>query len=68
MKKPKSMGDRMKEFGKEASSQEETAMMNTRVPKRLLKALKLYTVQNETTIQSLLTEIVEKELKNRGAL
>ena len=41
----------------------ETVMLNTRVPKDLMKKLKIYCVTNETTIQKFITEMLQKKLK-----
>jgi hypothetical protein len=70
MKKAKSMKERVQGFANEASVQGETGTVTllTRVPKRLRKVLRLYTVQNETTVQKFVTEVLEKALKEKGAL
>jgi len=40
----------------------ETKMLNTRVPKELVRRIKVYCADNETTVQDFVTETLEKRL------
>ena len=53
---------------KETIAENENTMLNVRIRKRILKALKLWTVQNDTTIKEFVTETLEREVKQKGAL
>lgn len=74
MGKVKTSKDALGEFAKVTekarADKEENAetMLNTRVSKKTLKALKVWVAQNETTIQAFVTEVLERELKTRGGL
>ncbi len=41
----------------------ETKMLNTRVPKELLKRVKAYCVEHEITVQDFVTQTLEEKLK-----
>ena len=40
----------------------ETKMLNTRVPKDLIKKVKIYCAEHETTVQEFITQIIEEKL------
>jgi predicted DNA binding CopG/RHH family protein len=40
----------------------ETKMLNTRIPKDLIKRIKVYCADNEITVQDFVTETLEKRL------
>ena len=40
----------------------ETKMLNTRVPKDLIKKVKMYCVEHETTVQEFITRTLEEKL------
>ena len=42
----------------------ETKMLNTRVPKELVKKIKMYCAENEITMQDFITEALQNKLKN----
>ena len=41
----------------------ETKMLNTRVPKDLIKRVKVYCAEHEITVQQFITETIEEKLK-----
>jgi len=43
----------------------ETKMLNTRVPKDLVKEIKLYCVENEMTMQDFIVEALQENLKKK---
>jgi len=53
-------------FIKEASNKKkpgvETKMLNTRVPKDLIKKVKIYCAEHETTVQEFITQTLEEKL------
>jgi hypothetical protein len=53
----------IKEASKKKKTEVETKMLNTRVPKGLIKKLKIYCVEHETTVQEFITQIIEEKLK-----
>ena len=40
----------------------ETKMLNTRVPKDLIKKVKIYCAEHETTVQEFITQTIEEKL------
>ena len=40
----------------------ETKMLNTRVPKDLIKKVKIYCAEHETTVQGFITQTIEEKL------
>lgn len=76
----KSMKDRLEQFSKEketATSKKapdpvtdlgETVLMATRVPKAWPKALRIYALQNDTTVQALLNEWIKREMGKLGIM
>ena len=40
----------------------ETKMLNTRVPKDLIKKVKIYCAEHETTVQEFITQTLEEKL------
>ena len=40
----------------------ETKMLNTRVPKDLIKRVKIYCAEHETTVQEFITQTIEEKL------
>ncbi len=40
----------------------ETKMLNTRIPKDLIKRLKMYCIENEITIQECITQCIREKL------
>ena len=40
----------------------ETKMLNTRVPKDLIKRVKIYCAEHETTVQEFITQTLEEKL------
>ena len=41
----------------------DTKMLNTRIPRAMIKRMKLYCVEKETTIQDFMTQAIEARLK-----
>lgn len=41
----------------------ETKMLNTRIPKDLIKRLKVYCIENEITIQDCITQVIREKLE-----
>jgi hypothetical protein len=42
----------------------ETKMLNTRVPKDLIKKVKIYCAEHETTVQEFITQTLEEKLNS----
>ena len=55
--------------GKGKASQEEREILfATRVPKRYIKAIKFFCVENEMTLKDFLTKAIEEAMEKRGIL
>ena len=52
----------IKEAPKKKKPDLETKMLNTRVPKDLIKKVKMYCVEHETTVQEFITQTLEEKL------
>lgn len=61
----KSMKDRVQEFTEGTKAQEDLVMLNTRIPKALLKTLKLHVVEHDTTMGKFVIEAIKKELERQ---
>ena len=62
--KKRSLKDTAKDdLAKFVEDKADTKMLNTRVPKTMIKRMKLYCVERETTIQDFVTQAVEAKLK-----
>jgi len=55
----------IKEASKKKKPEVETKMLNTRVPKDLIKRIKLYCVENEITMQDFIVESLQDKLKKK---
>lgn len=58
--------DDLAKFVEKKPENTDTKMLNTRLPKAMIKSMKLYCVENETTIQDFMTQAVEARLKAEG--
>ena len=52
----------IKEVPKKKMLEVETKMLNTRVPKDLIKKVKIYCAEHEITVQEFITQTIEKKL------
>ena len=52
----------IKEATKKKKPDAETKMLNTRVPKDLIKKVKMYCVEHEITMQEFITQTLEEKL------
>jgi NRPS condensation-like uncharacterized protein len=52
----------IKEVPKKKKPDVEMKMLNTRVPKDLIKKLKVYCAEHETTVQEFITQTLEEKL------
>ena len=55
----------IKEVPNKKKPEVETKMLNTRVPKDLVKEIKLYCVENEMTMQDFIVEALQENLKKK---
>ena len=65
---PKARFDKMAEGKKKPDTQEDVRLLAIRVPKSWPKKLRLYTIEHDTSIQAMLNELIEKEMKRLGIL
>ncbi len=47
---------------KPTAAKTQTKMLNTRIPKDLIKRLKVYCVENEITLQDCITQMIKEKL------
>ena len=52
----------IKEVPNKKKPEVETKMLNTRVPKDLIKKVKIYCAEHETTVQEFITQTIEEKL------
>ena len=52
--------------GKKEEESPDSKMLNTRIPKELIKPIKYYCADTEMTIQNFITEAVKEKLKASG--
>ncbi len=52
----------IKEASKKKKPEVETKMLNTRVPKELIKKVKIYCAEHEITVQEFITQTIEEKL------
>ena len=57
-----------KETTKVAAAATRTTVLAVRVPRPLLKSLKVFAAQNEMSLARVVNEILEKEMRDKGTL
>lgn len=69
----RSFKERVEQYGQEATThkpapgrEEPNILFATRIPKHIVRALKVYVAQNDMTLRQFLTEAIEEAMKKKG--